>query len=399
MLKRLRIKIICITMLIVSLMLGVIFGLVFHFTRQNLETESLRMMESVASGPFMPGRPDQFPGELRLPYFVLQLGQNGEINTVGSGYYDLSDEEFLREMASAVLATRQRTGLLEEYSLRFLMVPAPMGQKIVFADTSSEQAALGSLVRTSVLIGAAALLVFFAISLLFARVAVKPVERAWEQQRQFVADASHELKTPLTVIITNTELMKSPDYSPEEKLRFLDGIQSVSAQMRGLTESLLALARVDAGPRRGEHEKLDLSELCQREILSFEPLFFERGLSLSSAIEPGLWVSGSGEELRRLVGILLDNAMKYSEPGTTLLSLRRQGGHLLLSVENPGEEIKSEDLKNIFKRFYRVDKARSMNHSYGLGLAIAEGIACAHGGRIWAESSGGVNRFSLSLPV
>jgi len=399
-LKRLRIKIICVTMAIVTLMLCVIFGLVYHFTRQSLEMESLRMMESMASGPFMPGRPDQFPGELRLPYFVLQLGPDGTMATAGSGYYDLSDEEFLREMASTVLATRQRTGVLEEYSLRFMMVPSPGGQKIVFADTSSEKAALSGLVKTSVLIGLAALLAFFGISMLFARGVVKPVEKAWDQQRRFVADASHELKTPLTVIITNSELMKSPDYSPEEKARFLDSIQSMSAQMRGLTEALLSLARVDAGVQRGEHSALDLSYLAQQEIMSFEPLFFEKGLLLTGEVEEGINLRGSGEQLRQLFGILLDNAMKYSSPRSeVLLQLRRQGSHALLSVANHGEGLSAEELKNIFKRFYRADKARSMNHSYGLGLPIAEGIVRAHGGRIWAESAGGVNRFNVLLPL
>jgi len=170
--------------------------------------------------------------------------------------------------------------------------------------------------------------------------------------------------------------------------------------MRGLTEALLSLARVDAGVQRGEHSALDLSYLAQQEIMSFEPLFFEMGLLLTGEVEEGINLRGSGEQLRQLFGILLDNAMKYSSPRSeVLLQLRRQGSHALLSVANHGEGLSAEELKNIFKRFYRADKARSMNHSYGLGLPIAEGIVRAHGGRIWAESAGGVNRFNVLLPL
>lgn len=400
MLKRLRIKIICIMMAIVTVMLGVIFGLVYHFTRQNLEQESLSMMESMASAPFSLGAPNERPEEIRLPYFVLQLGEGGELIAMGGGYYDLSDEEFLRELVAAVAQQRERTGLVEQYSLRYLVQSTPMGQKIVFADTSSEQAALGALIRTSLLIGLAALLAFFGLSLLLARMAVKPVERAWEQQRQFVADASHELKTPLTVILTNAEMLRSSDYSAEEKGRFLDSIQSMGAQMRGLTESLLTLARVDAGVHAAEHVPVELSELVEDELMCFEPLFFERELLLTGEVEPGLRVRGCAGELRRLPGILLDNAMKYSSPRSeVLLELRRHSGGVLLSVANHGAELSGEELKNIFKRFYRADKARSMNRSYGLGLPIAEGIVKAHRGRIWAESSGGINTFFVFLPM
>ena len=400
MLKRLRVKIICITMVIVALMLGIIFCTVYHFTRENLETESIRMMEAMASNPFQLGRPNEMPEEIRLPYFVIQLGAGNEIISVGGGYYDLSDREFLQSAVTEAMACKTRSGVLEDYKLRFMIQPSIMGGRIVFADISSEQAALSSLVKTSILIGAAAMLVFFGAAILFARMAVKPVEKAWEQQRQFVADASHELKTPLTVIITNTELMKSPDYSGEEKSRFLDSIQTMSSQMRGLTESLLTLARVDADIHPSQHERLDFSYLTGQEIMSFEPLFFEKDLLLTSELESSIMLSGRQEELRRLVDILLDNAMKYSSARSeVLVQLRRHGKEALLSVANHGQELSDEDLRNIFKRFYRADKARSMNHSYGLGLPIAEGIVRSHRGKIWSESSGGINRFHVSLPL
>lgn len=400
MLKRLRIKFICINMLIVTMMLCIIFGMVFHFTRQNLELESLRMMQSIAAGPFRPGRPDQRSREIRLPYFTLEIGQGGKLIATGGGYYDLSDEEFLREIIDAAFQTREQTGILTEYNLRYQRVVTPVGQRIIFADMSSEQSTLNSLVRSCAIIGAVSFLAFFLISLFLAYWAIKPVERAWTQQRQFVADASHELKTPLTVILTNAELLQSQEYDEASREQFSGNILSMVRQMRGLVESLLELARVDSGRVKAAIAHVDLSQIVTDAVLPFEPLFFEHDLELQSNIEPGVTLNGSEAHLKQVTEILLDNAMKYSSaPSTVQVTLKQRGPRCLLSVSNPGEPISQADLKNIFKRFYRTDKVRSMNHSYGLGLSIAEGIVYEHHGRIWAESKDGHNTFFVELPV
>ncbi len=399
MLKNLRRKIICITMAIVTVMLSGILITVYHFTQQNLREDSLRMMESMSKGPLHPGRPGEGPGELRLPYFALTLDEQGEIFEAEGGYYDLSDRDFLAEAAEAALETGRPSGELDSYGLRFMRSMSPEGERIVFVDISSEQATLNNLVNTCLLIGLGSWVVLFGVSMALARVVVKPVEKAWAQQRQFVADASHELKTPLTVIITCAELLKSPEHSPEEKSRFLDSIQSMSSRMRGLTEALLELARMDVGSRGAEHTSLELSSLVCEEVMVFEPVCFEKGLLLREDIEDGIFVKGSNGELRRLVGILLDNAVKYSAAGGEIsLSLKKQGHYALLRVENPGETISPENLKNIFKRFYRLDRSRS-GGSYGLGLSIAESIVHSHRGKIWAESSGGINKFSVMIPI
>lgn len=400
MLKRLRIKFICINMLIVTVMLSIIFGTVFHFTRQNLELESMRMMQSIASGPFRLGRPDQRSAEIRLPYFTLEITQDGKLMATGGGYYDLSDEEFLQNIIEATFKSRDRTGILPEYNLRYQRVVTPAAQRIVFADMSSEQSTLNSLIKTCAMIGAVSFLAFFLISLFLAYWAIKPVEQAWIQQRQFVADASHELKTPLTVILTNAELLQSQEYDEKSRSQFSGNILSMAHQMRGLVESLLELARVDSGKVKAAITHVDLSKIVADAVLPFEPLFFEQNLEIQSDIEPSITLKGSEAHLRQVTEILLDNAMKYSTPSSTAqVTLKRRGPRCLLSVSNSGEPISQEDLKNIFKRFYRTDKVRSMNHSYGLGLAIAESIIHEHHGRMWAESKGGRNTFFVELLV
>lgn len=392
MLKKLRIKFICINMIIVTAMLCIIFGLVFHFTRTSLETESLQVMQELAARPTS--------NDIRLPYFILQIGSRGDIISI-SKYFDLSDGDFLEELINKVFSINTQTGVIDEYNLRFYRSASPYSQLIVFMDISSEVMTLNNLTKTCILIGTVSFLVFMLISFVLARWAVKPVEKAWIQQRQFVSDASHELKTPLTVIMTNAELLQSPDYDEAARSQFSDSILTMSHQMRGLVEGLLELARVDNGTAKMTFSSLDFSKLIYDALLPFEPVFFEKGLTLTSQIEPEITLTGSESHLKQVIDILLDNAQKYSAPGSeAVVTLKKKNRtHCLLTVATAGDEISPEDLKNIFRRFYRIDKARSMNSSYGLGLSIAESIVNEHHGKIWAESASGANTFFVELPV
>ena len=399
MIKRLKLKFICINMVIVTAMLLVIFGTVLHFTQANLAQQSERMMQSVLENRGHP-RPGELSGQAQLPYFYVSVNSFGELSATFGGYYDLTDTDALQEIISLTLSDPAQSGVLKDCGLRFLKRTTPFGQSIVFADMSSELATMRSLVKNCLFIGIASFIAFLGLSFLLAGWAVKPVESAWNQQRQFVSDASHELKTPLTVILTNAELLQQSGYDEEAKERFVNSILTMSHQMRGLVESLLELARVDNGGQNMVFSRFNYSELVTDALLPFEPVYFEKGLLLESEVAEGIFVKGSAQHLKQVLDILLDNASKYAAPNATVrVTLRAQGAHCLLTAANPGEEISKEDLKNIFKRFYRVDKARSMNHSYGLGLAIAEGIVHRHNGKIWAESGGGINTFFVQLPL
>ncbi len=398
MLKRLRLKFVIINMTIVSAMLCVIFGLLYHFTRVDLEQENLAMMRAIASFPAIdrPGRPDQPPEQVRLPYFTLQIGADGAVSAFGGGYYDLSDTAFLQTLADEVRRSPGDTGVLEEYNLRFCRVGTPMGVRLVFSDISSERSTLDSLVRTCLFIGALSFLAFLGLSLLLARWAVKPVELAWRQQRQFVADASHELKTPLAVITTNAELLQNGEQAGPA-----GHILSTAQQMRALVEGLLDLARADGGTEAAPMAQVDLSALVEEAVLPFEPVFFERELTLTTHIQPGLTVWGQDGQLRQAVDILLDNARKYALPPSAVYLHLVRAGHnrCLLTVDNRAHPLSPEELENIFKRFYRTDSARSRDGSFGLGLAIARQIVSAHRGRIWAESREERVRFCVELPL
>lgn len=401
MIRRLRIKFVCINMTIVTLMLCVIFGLVLTFTGRNLEEESLGMMQTVAMepvepmGPGLPGRGEQ---SVHLPYFTLQVGGDGEI-LASSDYYDLSNRETLRDLLDRV--SGQTSGVLRDYDLRFLCVHTPAGQQVIFADMSSEIAVMDHLLKGCLAIGAVSFLLFLGISVLLARWAVKPVEQAWKQQKQFVADASHELKTPMTVLMSSVQMLGQAGDDPALHQRLSANIQAVSQQMWTLVESLLRAARVDHGIREMKREPFDLSAAVECAVLPFDPVFYERQLELTCQLEPDLWVRGDRDHLVRVVDILLDNAQKYSvEGGRTQVTLRPcRRGRCLLAVANEGPALTDRERKQIFERFYRADPSRQRTGSYGLGLSIAQEIVQAHRGKLWAESKDGVNTFLVRLPL
>ena len=400
MIRKLRVKFVLINMLIVTCMLGLTFALVSHFMGRSMVEERVSAMRRIAEEPMhmhAPGRGGV--DDVHLSYFTLEDGPNDELMRFGSGDYDLTDEQALTELMDAARETGTESGVLEDFGLRFFRSQGPWGEKYIFSETSNERSTLKNLYQVCAVVGAASFVGFFLLSLLLSKWAVAPVEEAWKQQKQFIADASHELKTPLTVIMANAELLQQEGYSGEQRGRFTDSILTMSQQMRQLLERLLELARLDNVHDKPSLEPLDFSALVEDCLLPFEPIFFERGLTLTTALEPGLCVRGGEQPLRQTVDILLDNAQKYSSDGGTVsVSLQQQGHHVLLTVSNPSPEISKADRKNIFKRFYRQDEARTRTGSYGLGLPIAERIVTQHGGKIWCDWAGGVASFSISLP-
>ena len=401
MIKKLRIKFVCIVMAIAMLMVGGILGVVIYFTGINMEMQSVSMMRTIAASPFQQGNLGKPANdEVRLPFFTVQISSRGELITAGGGYFDLTDREYLQQIVNLALSSDQESGKLQEYDLRYLRAVSPMGLSIVFADTATEEATLKSLVYSNVCIFFAAMLIFLGVSILLSRWAIKPVAKAWDQQRQFVADASHELKTPLAVIMANAELLQNAETQEQEKQKFSENILSTTYQMRALVENMLEMARVDNGTVKLHFDSLDLSQLVNDAVLSFQLLYEEKNMGLRSAISEGICVYGSEQHLYQVLDVLLDNARKYATPnGMVSVDLVNTGRSCLLSVASPGEPISKEDLRNIFKRFYRADKARAMNGSYGLGLPIAEAIVQAHKGKIWAESENGYNTFYVQLPT
>ena len=404
MIKRLRLTFLCVSMALITLLLAVILVLVCRFTWEGMKERSLASLQTAAEG-FGPGGPggmgDKQEQAHTRPCFVLSIDPKGQLEAMGSSYYDLSDGQQLRQILDAAKESGKRTDVLTAYGLRYYRAESGPGVRYAFTDVSSEIATMRVLIISCVAIGIAAFVLFFAMMLALSRWMVRPVEEAWTRQRQFVADASHELKTPLTVIMTNAELLQSSEYDESARQRFAASIHTMSVQMRGLVEGLLDMARIDNATARRQLQPLDMSRLVEEAALPFEAVYFEADRSLEMTIEPGISVLADGSELRRVVEILLDNGCKYSQSGTAVqLKLSRQGhNRAQLSVASRGESLTSQQCRDIFQRFYRVDAARTMNHSYGLGLPIAQAIVSAHKGKIWCESKEDLNTFYVNLPT
>ena len=325
MIRRLKIKFICIFMVIVTIMLGIIFGTVISLTHRNIEQHSISAMRDIAAPPKSLDASHGMFGQAPIPHFSLVIMPDGEFVADDKGLFDLSDKEYLNYLFKYAEACEEESGIIPDTNLRFFRNKTPVGNSYIFTDVSAEKDMLDALYRTSIIIGASAFLLFLVISVFLSGWAVKPVEEAWNKQKQFIADASHELKTPLTVITTNAELIKS-EASVGNDAGFTDNILVMAKQMRGLVESMLEIARLDNGDLKKEFRDFDLSESVSDAILPFEALFFEKKQIFNSEIETDIKISGNSEQIKQIIEILLDNANKYAKEKSKInLTLKKQG--------------------------------------------------------------------------
>lgn len=400
MLGKLRWKFVLIIMALLSAVLGTALAIQTVSAARQYREETdrvLRWMLQRGEEPPEPSRPSMdgwlnWDDELRtaIPAFCATVDGNGRVLFALSYNADVDEEDVVRAVEAA-LACREYAGELDGLDLRFSAQPRGLWLEIAFADLTWEHSAVRRQALSAALVLGAALAGFFVVSLFLSRWLVRPVEESWQRQRQFVADASHELKTPITVLLADADILLShPDDTVGNQRRWVEHIREEGLRMKGLVGDLLFLARGDAAGMERPQSRADLSQVCEDCLMSFEPVAFEAGLSLSSAITPNVSVTGSGEELRRLCAILLDNACKYSAPGSTVTLTLTAGERATLTVHNTGEPIPAEIQPRLFERFYRGDAARNRETGgYGLGLAIAAAIVERHRGKITVCSAKG----------
>lgn len=265
---------------------------------------------------------------------------------------------------------------------------------VTFMDNTVINENAATLLRYTLIFGAAAIVVFFFLSVYIAKRIVRPLEDSFEKQKRFISDAGHELKTPVSVVSANAELL-SREIGENQ---WLANIRYENERMGELVTQLLELARTESAAM--QTERVDLSRLAAGETLPFESVAFEKGLTLESDLAPDIFVEGDGGKLKQLVSILLDNAVSHAEGGTVKITLSKERSHAVLSVTNEGAALSSTQREHLFDRFYRIDEARSAdsNH-YGLGLAIAKAICEAHRGHIEVGCRDGLVEFKAKIPA
>ena len=407
MIRKLRLKFVAICMALVTAILAVVFFSVYLSMARNISDLSRQVLYRVSQEETIGGmtRPDisiAIGGDrVLLPYFNVNVwpsrGGGYTAQITGGTYSNLEDTEELTAILQDCLSQNRQEGTVSGYHLRYLRQDNGLYEKLAFVDMSMEQAVLRRMMGSYLVIALAALALLLGVSVLLSHWATRPVEKAWKQQRQFLSDASHELKTPLTVILSNAELLEQTEL-PDKPARWTDNILSEAGRMRSLVEEMLTLARADNMVRTAVMAEVSLSDVAADCALAFEPVAFEAGKPLEYQIADGTLVLGDGDKLRQLISILLDNAIKYgADGGTITLSLQKTDRQARLTVSNPGDPIPPEQLGRLFERFYRADVSRGEKSGFGLGLPIARTIAEEHKGTLRAESDAGSTRFIYTM--
>ena len=335
---------------------------------------------------------------------AILLAEDGSVSAK-IGCAEKLEEETLSAIVLAAAASPDGRGRAGVW--RYRTVDGASGPGILILNAASLRRESWETVLVSLAAFAAACCLFALLAGLLARTIVRPVEENMQAQKRFIADASHELKTPLTVIDANASVLEQS----VGRSKWLDYIKEQTARMTGLVNELLQLSHLEeaadaSAPRPSE--PYDAAEAVLGAALPFESVAFERGVSLETEVPERIDALGSGQELAQLAAILIDNAVKHSpEGGTVLVTARAVPRHgrneasmLELRVSNSGDGIPPEALEHIFDRFYRADEARNRKDGgYGLGLAIARGLAEKNGGSIAAASRDGLTEFTLRLPL
>lgn len=429
MLKKLRIKFVTLNMITVAMVLTVVFTAICVINYQQSITHVRETLDGAVSHagdssiqpldggqlggqvPADAGGESSTPPEIGgkrggsdpvTPVAVFSMADDGTLTAVQTRTTATIADDVLTQAAEALADQPDGSGDLDNLGLFYEKRVVSGTTYLAFADMSSVNS-WQTLALTLAGVGVAALGLFFVVSVFFSRWALRPVDHAWSQQRQFVADASHDLKTPLTVILANASiLLEHPERSIASQSQWVESTQHEAQHMQGLVGDLLLLAQIDEGTAPPAMDRLDITDLVEGELLQFESVAFERSISLQSELDESVMARGNAMRLRKLVGTLLDNACKYADDGGSVdVALRQSVRRIELSVHNTGFAIAPEDLPHVFDRFYRADKARTRDDSgHGLGLAIAHTIAEEHGGSlVVASDDAHGTTFTLTLPL
>ena len=332
-------------------------------------------------------------------YYVVTVGDDGAVESWTSDRSYLYSDEQVADMTALVLESGKSEGHI---GTQFYSLTSREGkQLLIVLDERLELLAAGRVLRASALIAAIACLLLCIGAAILIRALIRPVQDAFDRQRQFVSDASHELKTPLAVISANAQALEGEIGENESLTAITDEVRRTGRMI----QNLLTLARMDRAGTSVPLEETDLGDAVLGAILPLESAAFDAGKTIGTCIDEHVLCRGNGDMLRQLTVILLNNAIKYADPGSEItVSVTGKGRSAFLAVENIGEEISQADRERIFDRFYRAEPSHSRTvEGHGLGLAIAKNIADLHGGKITVSSrpaEGGRyrNTFVVRLP-
>ena len=373
----------------------------------EVNTTNLEMLEEHAAfytlnspvNGFEPIRPSQNRGphldsnQFKLStFYSVAIAYSGEILEIENDDIEIFTDKELETIARSVLRKNAATGVTN--NLIYYKVDKGGYTLVAFMDNTILRESMGTLFRYTLIFGGVAIVALYFLAVYLARRIVQPLEESYQKQKQFISDAGHELKTPVSVISANADLL-SREIGDNQ---WLSNIQYENERMGRLVGQLLDLARTEVVKPQMEH--LDFSRLVAGGTLPFECVAFEKGLALSTQIAENVSLWGNSTQLSQLVSILVDNAIRHGQHGKEIMvTLTQNRNTAVLSVSNAGEPIPPEKMEQLFARFYRADEARNgEDRHYGLGLAIAKAIMEAHRGQIGVSCKDGTVTFEARLP-
>ncbi len=315
-------------------------------------------------------------------WFSAMVSESGEVERVMLARIENLEEETARELIRQIVADRRTEGVLQDYLFR-ITTWRNGKREVMVLNCETRLATVRTLVLISAIACAGGILLALMLVMLSSRKAIQPTIRNMEQQKQFITNASHELKTPLTVISTNMELLEMEN----EGNPWVRSTQNQAAVMRRLVDELVYLSRMEEEYPTLEFETLDPGNLLKETAEPFAAMAEYNGLEMTVSAEKDLQINGDRASIQRLISTLCDNAVKYASAGPIRAEVRSEGKNIFLQVSNPVEEpLTKQQCEQLFNRFYRVDQSRSKGKKsgFGIGLAIAAAIAEKHGGRISA---------------
>jgi len=317
-----------------------------------------------------------------IEFSLVRLDADNQIIEITNESNLPMEGEALKAFIEKISDMDKETGSIDGY--QFYVRKETYGKVISFTNESSIMAYSTRLLKVSLFGGSIALLILLVISILLSNWMIKPVKDTFEKQKQFVSDASHELKTPISVIGANADVL---EHEIGEN-KWLSYIKSETSRMSKLVNSLLTVARLDDSKRKYNFTEFNLSKAVLNVALPFESTAFEAKIDFRLSIDDNITYKGQKEEIMQLTAILIDNAIKHTDTsGVVEISLKQLSNKKILEVYNTGLGINHWEKSKIFERFYRSDKARSRtSESYGLGLGIAKSIVRNHKGKIDVQS-------------
>ena len=407
MIGSLRRKFISISMISIFIVFSCIFISLMVFTKIQTNRSVDMLVDTISSndGVFPKFDPSKQRMPVQMPYsdviteetqfstrfFSVWLDEQKQIVNTNMDSVSTITEQDVEDYTDKVLKRGKERGWIGDY--RYRIMDTEDGTTVVFVNGNTYNNTSNRLLFTAllVLLGSASLILI--LTVVVSKRAVRPVAESYEKQRQFITDANHELKTPLTLILSNLDIVESE----LGKNEWLDDIRSEGERMGLLINQLVTLSRMDESTDSVMREEFNLSSAVADTVSEFESLAEERGHTLTSSINPSVYYYGDESLIRRLTAILLDNAIKYCDTGGNIqlsLTCRR---HPVLTVENTYQDVDKLELNRLFDRFYRADKARTFSGSFGIGLSIAQSIVKSHKGNIAAYRKSGIIGFRVEL--